>query len=287
MASPDRGYIMIIYKVTNKINLKVYIGQTTMPLKLRKASHKCAALTSHSNSYFHKAIRKYGWDSFEWVELYQCSSKEELDIKEIEYIVEHDCHASSGKGYNLTKGGDYNPMSDPDIKRRRDESLKIAMKAFVGDNNVMKRPDIIQKHQTAIDQLSKDPDWIEAKRIGDQKQKSTYEVTYPDGTIEIVTGLNKFCKDHGLQQSKMSSVVSGDRNHHKGFCCKKLTQGCKSQGSNNLNKTFYFISPNGEKVVVHNLNTFCKDNKLSYTCMLYVYQGKQETHKGYVKGSLP
>jgi len=182
-------------------------------------------LTTQSKSYFHKAIRKYGWDSFIWeVECY-CSSKEELDEKEIEFIVEYDCHVSSGKGYNLTKGGDFHPMSDPNIKRRHDESLKTAMKSFCGDNNVMKRPEVKQKHQDAIELLAKNPEWIKAKSIGDQKQKSTYEITFPDGHIEIIIGLNKFCKDHKLQQSKMSSVASGDRNHHKRFKCKFIARG--------------------------------------------------------------
>ena len=210
---------MIIYKAVNIINNKVYIGQSKNSLKYRISTHKCAAFTANSKSYFHKAIRKYGWDSFIWEIIFECKTIEELNIKEIEFITEYECHASLGKGYNLTKGGDFNPMSDPDVKRRHDESLRITMKAFCGDNNVMKRPDIKHKHQLAIEKLSSDPDWVESKRVGDLKQKATYEVIFPDGTIEIVIGLNQFCKLHNLQQSKMSSVSSGSRPHHKGFKC--------------------------------------------------------------------
>jgi len=55
----------IIYKVTNLINNKIYIGQTTGSLEKRKIKHiSCAKL--NSNIYFHKALNKYGIGSFDW-----------------------------------------------------------------------------------------------------------------------------------------------------------------------------------------------------------------------------
>lgn len=215
----------IIYKVTNIVNNKIYIGQTKNSLQYRINAHKCAALTSKSNSYFHKAIRKYGWDSFIWDIICECDTPEELNEKEIEFINSYGCHFTNGYGYNLTKGGDYNPMNDPTIKDRRDKKLLLSMKKYQGDNNVMKRVEVKDKHQLSINKISKDPKWIEAKRIGDEKQKSTYDITFPDGHHEIITGLNQFCKEHQLQQSKMSSVSSGSRPHHKGFGCVLLSKG--------------------------------------------------------------
>ena len=51
----------IIYKYTNQVNNKVYIGQTINEYK-RKYAHK-HALNSW-RSYFHNAIKKYGYDKF-------------------------------------------------------------------------------------------------------------------------------------------------------------------------------------------------------------------------------
>lgn len=47
-----------IYKITNQINNKVYIGQS-VNIKKRFNQHKCAARDGE-NSYFYKALRKYG-----------------------------------------------------------------------------------------------------------------------------------------------------------------------------------------------------------------------------------
>lgn len=48
---------MIIYKVTNKINNKVYIGQTVHTLNYRMAQHYKDA--RRDNYYFHNALNKY------------------------------------------------------------------------------------------------------------------------------------------------------------------------------------------------------------------------------------
>lgn len=92
----------IIYKVTNKINGKVYIGQTTRTLDKRQACHLSEMRACRYNSVFHKALRKYGKDSFIWEIVEHCNTKEELDEMEISYIKQ--CN-SYKFGYNLTSGG--------------------------------------------------------------------------------------------------------------------------------------------------------------------------------------
>lgn len=51
----------IIYKHTNKINGKSYIGQTLLETKERWRSNGCGYKQS---SVFYSAIQKYGWDNF-------------------------------------------------------------------------------------------------------------------------------------------------------------------------------------------------------------------------------
>lgn len=72
---------MIIYEVVNKVNGKVYIGLTTTSLEKRKGSHLRSAKAG-STAHFHKAIRKYGEDSFTWHEALICDSLESLYQKE-------------------------------------------------------------------------------------------------------------------------------------------------------------------------------------------------------------
>lgn len=94
----------IIYKVTNKINGKVYIGLTTKELKVRKSKHLYASNCSEKTSIiFYNAIKKYGWDSFTWEIIDQSYDTENLKEKE-RFWIKH--YESNLIGYNMTEGGD-------------------------------------------------------------------------------------------------------------------------------------------------------------------------------------
>ena len=93
----------IIYKYTNRINQKSYIGQTTHE-KQRKQQHKLLT----GGFAFQKAIEKYGWDNFEYTVLYSLNLEDTdqlrqiLNEKEIYFI---NYYNTFKKGYNMTKGG--------------------------------------------------------------------------------------------------------------------------------------------------------------------------------------
>lgn len=74
----------LVYIITNDINNKVYIGQTTESLEQRFYRH--CGYQLKDNTYFHKAIKKYGVEHFHINLLCKCASQEELDKKEFEYI---------------------------------------------------------------------------------------------------------------------------------------------------------------------------------------------------------
>jgi group I intron endonuclease len=96
---------MIIYKATNKINGKVYIGQTIKSLEERK---KCHIYDSKKSSfYFHRALNKYDPENFEWEVLIDAKGKPTniLDALEIYYIAKYN-FITNGNLYNLTKGGE-------------------------------------------------------------------------------------------------------------------------------------------------------------------------------------
>ena len=92
---------MIIYKATNLINGKVYIGQTIKPLNRRKIEHFSSAKTNNK-TYFWKALSKYGIDNFKWQVICICSNIDSLNEQEEYYIKFYD---SMNVGYNLMSGG--------------------------------------------------------------------------------------------------------------------------------------------------------------------------------------
>ena len=89
-----------IYKITNKVNGKSYIGQTryTVEFRWRQHQHK------KDNCYFHNAIHKYGVENFIVETIEECNV-EDLNSREIFYIAKYD---TFNNGYNLTIGGDGN-----------------------------------------------------------------------------------------------------------------------------------------------------------------------------------
>jgi group I intron endonuclease len=93
---------MLIYKVTNKLNGKIYIGKTKQTLSKRKARHyECAKHQSDTN--FHSALRKYPKDVFLWQIEKECKDENELNEYEIYSINKYDTYKN---GYNMTEGGD-------------------------------------------------------------------------------------------------------------------------------------------------------------------------------------
>lgn len=94
-----------IYKFTNKINNKAYIGQS-VNIEHRRQQHISSAYYSKSNTYntvFHQAIRKYGSENFNFEILTICKI-EELDILEKYYIQRENSMVPNG--YNMTSGGE-------------------------------------------------------------------------------------------------------------------------------------------------------------------------------------
>lgn len=102
--------MLYIYKFTNKVNGKVYVGQTNDIVK-RKRGHKSTAFNSKSKDYnlpFHNALRKYGWENFDFEileEIDDAFGREYLNEREKFFIV-NEKSLINENGYNLTIGGE-------------------------------------------------------------------------------------------------------------------------------------------------------------------------------------
>lgn len=91
----------VIYKATNISNNKSYIGYA-VNFEKRKKSHQWCAEKDKRSQYFYNAIKKYGWENFDWTIIKEDASLED----EIRLIEEHQTYYVHGKGYNLTLGGE-------------------------------------------------------------------------------------------------------------------------------------------------------------------------------------
>ena len=90
---------MYIYKITNKVNDKVYIGQSIRPVKKRFNRHLNDALNNKLDTHFARAIRKYGKDNFICEVIDTATNQNDLTLKEQYWIRYYDSHHL---GYNET-----------------------------------------------------------------------------------------------------------------------------------------------------------------------------------------
>ena len=99
-----------IYKFTNKLDRKVYIGQS-VNIKKRYRAH---INRINDNSYFHNALKKYGIENFDFDVLIECS-REALNYWE-KFYIRYYYSNHHDYGYNETEGGTLK-LSEESIKK--------------------------------------------------------------------------------------------------------------------------------------------------------------------------
>jgi len=236
----------IIYKAVNRINGKVYIGQTCQSFRRRINEHKRDALVRNCNFSFHKAIRKYGIENFEW-EILTVAGVDALDALERGFVT---FYKSSSKryGYNLTVGGSVlrgkqNPffgrkhsietrklISDRNkgcvshnkgkslskiTRDRISQSLK-SRGGTVGVNNPMYGKTHSNQSKELMRQKALKREWLPTPTI------KKYLVDHPDGYREVVFNLNKFCRERNLNHSNLYATANNPKLRCKGFKCCRL-----------------------------------------------------------------
>ena len=105
-----------IYKITNDINNKVYIGKTAFSIEKRFKEHCGDAYRSRNEKRpLYAAIQKYGIEHFQIEQLEECSDYEAAD-REAYWISYYKAYS---KGYNATLGGDGKFLNNHEANRLR------------------------------------------------------------------------------------------------------------------------------------------------------------------------
>ena len=107
-----------VYKITNKINNKSYIGITQQDVKQRFRQHKYYGNNKLRHSHLYNAMSKYGVDNFDIEVLEDVNDIMELENKEIEYVKEYKPE------YNMTEGGRYRYHLSEESKKKISDALK-------------------------------------------------------------------------------------------------------------------------------------------------------------------
>lgn len=216
-----KGYI---YKFTSPSN-KSYIG-LTRDVKRRIAEHKRASLTSQRK--FYTAIRKYGFDSFDFVVLEEVESNsiEELHSllceKEKYYISLYDTFYN---GYNLTEGGggtaglfaELNPFYK---RKHTEETKKKISKAHKGKK-------LSQQHKEKIAKSTKEA----LKNLSEEKKikiKTSYKHRKSVVCIEtnkIYNSITECAEKLDISRSEIRLVCEGKRISAKNMTFRYVVNG--------------------------------------------------------------
>lgn len=94
---------LFIYKITNLLDNKVYIGQTNNP-GIRWSNHKSDAKLNKRNYPLYNSMNKYGIDNFKYEAIQICNTQEEADQLEKDLITQYKSQ-DRNFGYNIAPGG--------------------------------------------------------------------------------------------------------------------------------------------------------------------------------------
>jgi len=188
--------VYTIYKATNIINNRVYIGfASCWPNRIQQHKYNSQKRTQK----LYCAIRKYGWDNFVWEPIYQSIDKDHtLNCMENHFIEQYNSYC---EGYNSSLGGEA-PMLGLSPTKETINKMSISIKNYWSTPEGKNKKSIIQKEN-----------WNRPE------YRSRYEKNYtlvdPDGVMFNITNLKKFCEENQLPHNNMYKVANGKRK----TCC--------------------------------------------------------------------
>jgi len=225
---------MYLYKITNLINNKVYIGQT-INYKDRWGNHKRQLnRNAHRNEHLQFAWNKYEQNSFTFEIIDECNSIKESDIRETYYIDYY--NARNNKfGYNIRTGGkNYNHSEESKQKmsvanrghkhseetKRKISIARVGYKCSKETKNKISKNNgkpMLGKHHT-LEARKKISIASKNRNIGILNAKDWPPLISPDGVVyNNIHDMAKFAKEHKIPEGNMRKVAHGDRKSHYGW----------------------------------------------------------------------
>lgn len=183
-----------VYKATNTVNGKCYIGITSRSVGERWDEHCSRARCGQRRSRIYDAIRKYGKDRFEVTTIDSTDCEDTVRELETKYIKEFDSYEN---GYNCNLGGNGHLVMPDELRKKISEAQKGK---------------IISEETRAKMSAAKVGDSRCAMHFGPHTNKGAdnprakwFLVKQPDGSIVIGRGLRAFCRDNDVAHCKLSS----------------------------------------------------------------------------------
>ncbi len=192
---------MIIYKITNKITNKLYIGLTTRSLDQRWKEHK---KIGNQYSLIKKEIQKYGEENFKIEEIDECSSIADLNQREEFWIQELNTLAPNG--YNLTTGGlaaKHSEVTKAKMsKTRKGKHPHWATEASRSEEARKKRSDSHKENGSIV--------WTEERRNNSRLGAKSRMKQIKDNYGDIYESLAEASRETGCHRVSIQRILKGE-----------------------------------------------------------------------------
>lgn len=222
---PKRNIVCsgIIYKITNLINNKIYIGQTIRSFVDRINDYK----NGLGNNYLNNSFNKYGFNNFKFEIIDTASSINELNLKEINYILQYNS-TNKNIGYNLELGGRNSSPSPETLEKmskshtgikQTDHWIKKRIHEKGSDNAKKygrKKTDEDKKRLSEISPkywLGKERDEETRRKISETKKRNGVSQKTLDAQAKTVYVINvengEYKSYHSTSQASQNEGISG------------------------------------------------------------------------------
>ena len=197
-----------IYKITNNINGKIYIGKTMRSIKQRWKEHLANIKKEEcKNRPLYRAINKYGVENFSIEKIEECSDIILSDREK--YWIEY--YNSFKNGYNATKGGDGSPYID----------RKLVIETYKQIQNCKKTAEILNIHIDSVYKILKSNN-IERKSSQEISKecssKPVYMLNKKDLRILKVFASMKEAAKYIQEQTNNNTDLRGMASHIREVC---------------------------------------------------------------------
>lgn len=214
-----------IYKVTNTINGKIYIGKTSQ-FKERKWQHE--RCYKKEDCRFHRAIQYYGKDKFNWEIIDETNSLDKAYELEKKYIKEYSSYHP--KGYNMTKGGAGGSMwnarpvvrltLDGEFVKRYDSAGEAKLDGFHGSDVLLVCKGVNCSCKGYLFMFEDEYNERGARKYYPSKPKETTPIIQCDlngNFINEFTSVKQAAEETGTCRTTISGVITGHYKSANGF----------------------------------------------------------------------
>jgi group I intron endonuclease len=278
---------MYIYRLTNKINGKIYIGQTCRNPENRWEEHLKSSLSTDptQKKYLQNAIEKHGWSNFtkEILEIIPVEKGQKyLDEREFFHILENNSFHKSGKGYNLTLGGSGTKgMGSCNVERQKRKEKQSD--TFDYANYDIKTGELVNVYSSARDaargvggmryeHVNSAANWF----IG----KGKYAKTYKGYIWMKLTNGEEFPKKINLKEWESQTRLKTKRRQPKSKEVNQEKNSYEISQYDLLDKRVK-IWPNNLSLIEREFSTFFPNETVKYNTIVNNLRGKSFTAGGY------